>query len=90
MDIIFENYAKLFNAKYNTNLKFKGKIEVFTQENNTYYVYVNLIVKNYFGEIIYDYSKDFHINNETKSIFLNHYELIGIYDDIVTKKIPLS
>ena len=90
MDLIFENYAKLYNLKYKTNFKFKGKIEVLTQSDNTYYVYVNLIVKNYFGEIIYDYSKDFNINNKTKSIFLNNYELIGIYDDIVTKKILLS
>ena len=31
-----------------------------------------------------------NINNKTKSIFLNNYELIGIYDDIITKKILLS
>jgi len=90
MDKLFDNYAKLYNLKYKTNFKFKGNLEVYLQSDNTYYVSGNLIVKDYFDKIIYDFSKDFNINYKTESIFFNQYELIGIYNDIITNKIALS
>jgi hypothetical protein len=89
MDKLFDNYAKLYNLKYKTNFKFQGNLEVYLQSDNTYYVSGNLIVKDYFDKIIYDFSKDFNINHKTESIFFNKYELIGIYNDIITNKIAL-
>ncbi len=81
MDELFEKYSDLYNTKYKKNIKFSGSIRPYKQSENEYYVCINLIVK-YYNEIIYDFSKDFHINDKTKSIFMNQYELIDIYNDI--------
>jgi len=78
---LFQNFSELYNTKYSTNIQFSGSIEAFEQEKDKYYVCINLIVKEY-DIIIYNFAKDFHINEKTNSVFLNQYELINIYDKI--------
>jgi len=81
MEQLFEKYTNLYNIKYKKNIRFSGSIKAYEQLKNRYYVCINLIVK-YYDEIIYDFNKDFHINDKINSVFFNQYELIDIYNDI--------
>lgn len=82
MNELFRKYSDLYNNKYKKNVKFVGSFRAYKQPNNEYYLCGNLIVKNSTNEIIYDFSKDFIINDKTISIFFNQYEIIDIYNDI--------
>ena len=85
MEALFAKYTKLYNDKYKKNIKFSGKISgiIYPTNNNYYNININLIVRDYNDEIIYDYNKDFHLNKTLKyNIFMNQYELINIFDDL--------
>jgi negative regulator of genetic competence, sporulation and motility len=88
MDKLFDKYSNLYNLKYKKNVKFSGYLKAFYQTDGTYYLNCQLIVKNC-NEIIYDFCKSFTITDKTKSIFLNQYEIIDIYNDIIMDSSPI-
>ena len=87
----FDKYAKFHNEKNNTKLKFSGYINIEPIcDDNYYHFFVRLVVKD-FGEIIYDFKKEFwilknqpsnNVNVKDGSLLLYPYELIGFIDDL--------
>ena len=73
MEQLFEKYSSSYNKKYGTKIQFSGQINVRKQSDNSYFINAHLIVKNRFGEIIYDSSKEFNITNKNPNIFFNQY-----------------
>ena len=82
-ELLFNKYTELYNKKYKKNVNFGGSISGYKISDDMYYINLDLIVRNYNKEMIYNYSKAFSINKQTdKSIFMNNYELIDINSDL--------
>ena len=80
---LFNRYTELYNKKYKKNIKFSGSISGFKLPDDMYYINLNLIVRDWNNEMIYNYSKAFNINkNNNNNIFMNQYELIYINADL--------
>ena len=62
---LFNRYTELYNKKYKKNIKFSGSISGFKLPDNMYYINLNLIVRDWNNEMIYNYSKAFNINKNT-------------------------
>jgi hypothetical protein len=82
-ELLFNKYTKLYNEKYKKNIKFSGSISGFKLPDDMYYINLNLIVRDWNNEMIYNYSKAFNINKKIdNNIFMNQYELIDINSDL--------
>ena len=82
-ELLFNKYTNSYNKKYKSNVYFGGSISGYKISDDMYYINLNLIIRNWNNEIIYNYSKAFNINKQTdKSIFMNNYELIDINSDL--------
>jgi hypothetical protein len=83
VEVLFEKYTNLYNKKYKKNVKFSGSLSGFKLSDDDYYINLNLIVRDWMNEMIYNYSKSFNIDKKlNNNIFMNQYELIDINSDL--------
>ena len=82
-----KNYQTRYNSKFNKNVIFDGFIN-YEKISNGYVIWIRLIIYDC-NKIIYDYSKEFILDNliiknknYSKSLFMDKYELIDILDDL--------
>ena len=82
-EVLFQKYTEMYNKKYKTNVKFSGNISGFKLSDDNYYINLNLIVRDWKNEMIYNYSKAFNIDKKiNNNIFMNQYELIDVNSDL--------
>ena len=82
-EVLFQKYTERYNKKYKTNVKFSGNLSGFKLLEDNYYINLNLIVRDWKNEMIYNYSKAFNIDKKiNNNIFMNQYELIDVNSDL--------